>query len=147
VPALADKSEPQGKFLLTYPSPSGNSCPAVDAWRLRRITGFVQAIQTAAARARLLRTKPSDIQAGGAEGTDRFRNGHMAVISVAAWFEIRTVIGTEAYTMNDLRHWRSSTREFEGGKDRGRRNSYILGALALFLLFVIVIALFKYGMP
>ena len=54
---------------------------------------------------------------------------------------------TEAQTMNDLRHWRSSTREFEGGKDRGRRNSYIIGAFGLFLVFIIVIALFKYGAP
>jgi hypothetical protein len=49
--------------------------------------------------------------------------------------------------MNDLRHWRSSTREFEGGKDRGRRNSYVIGSLLLFLAFIAVIGLPKHGMP
>ncbi|MBN9146820.1 MULTISPECIES: hypothetical protein [unclassified Nitrobacter] len=49
--------------------------------------------------------------------------------------------------MNDLRHWRSSTREFEGGRDRGRRNSYMIGALVVLLAFIAVIGLVKFGVP
>jgi uncharacterized membrane protein YidH (DUF202 family) len=49
--------------------------------------------------------------------------------------------------MNDFWEWRSSTRQFEGAKDRGRRNSYLVGALGLFLAFIGVIALLIFGMP
>ena len=49
--------------------------------------------------------------------------------------------------MNDFREWRSSTREFEGAKDRGRRNTYIVGAVLVLLAFMAVIALFLFGVP
>jgi hypothetical protein len=49
--------------------------------------------------------------------------------------------------MNDFWEWRSSMREYEGAKDRGRRNSYIAGALLLLAFVAIVAAIVIFGVP
>jgi hypothetical protein len=48
---------------------------------------------------------------------------------------------------DDFWEWRSSMREFEGAKDRGRRNSYILAALFVLVLIAIVAAILIFGTP